>query len=53
VRGSDLGAIAITAALTRSGVAPEMIDGIIFGIVLQAAETGYTARLAILAACPP
>ena len=53
MRGSDLAAIAIAAALTRSGVAPEMIDEVILGNVLQAAETGYTARRAMLAAGIP
>ena len=53
MRGSDLGAIAIAAALTRSGVAPEMVDEVIFGNVLQAAETGYMARRAMLAASIP
>jgi acetyl-CoA C-acetyltransferase len=53
MRGSDLGAIAIAAALTRSGVAPEMVDEVILGTVLQAAETGYTARRAMLAAGIP
>ncbi len=53
MRGSDLGAIAIAAALTRSGVAPEMVDEVILGNVLQAAETGYMARRAMLAAGIP
>ena len=53
LRASDLGAIAITAALTRSGLAPELVDEVILGNVLQAAETGYTARRAMLAAGIP
>ena len=53
MRGSDLGAIAVAAALARSGVAPEMVDEVILGNVLQAAETGYTARRAMLAAGIP
>jgi acetyl-CoA C-acetyltransferase len=53
MRASDLGAIAIAAALTRSGVAPETVDEVILGNVLQAAETGYTARRAMLAAGIP
>ena len=53
LRGSDLGAIAIKAALERSGVAPELVDEVILGNVLQAAETGYTARRAMLAAGIP
>ena len=53
VRGSELGAIAIKAALDRSGVAPEIVDEVILGNVLQAAETGYAARRALLAAGIP
>jgi acetyl-CoA C-acetyltransferase len=53
MRGSDLGAIAIKAALERSGIAPELVDEVILGNVLQAAETGYTARRAMLAAGIP
>jgi len=53
MRASDLGAIAIKAALARSGVMPELVDEVILGNVLQAAETGYTARRAMLAAGLP
>ena len=53
MRGSELGAIAIKAALDRSGVAPEIVDEVILGNVLQAAETGYAARRALLAAGIP
>ena len=53
IRASDLGAIAIKAALERSGVAPELVDEVIMGNVLQAAETGYTARRAALSAGIP
>jgi len=53
MRTSDLGAIAIRAALERSGVSPEAVDEVIMGNVLQAAETGYTARRAMLAAGIP
>lgn len=53
LRGSELGAIAIKGALSRSGIAPEMVDEVILGTVLQAAETGYTARRAMLAAGIP
>jgi len=53
IRASDLGAIAIKAALERSGVAPELVDEVIMGNVLQAAETGYMARRAALSAGIP
>ena len=50
---SDLGAVAIRAAVERAGVAPEQVDEVIMGNVLQAAETGYTARRAMLKAGLP
>ena len=53
MRASDLGAIAIKVALERAGVAPELVDEVIMGNVLQAAETGYAARRAMLAAGIP
>jgi len=53
IRASDLGAIAIKAALERAGVAPDLVDEVIMGNVLQAAETGYAARRAMLAAGIP
>ena len=53
MRASDLGAIAIKAALERSGVAPDDVDEVIMGNVLQAAETGYTARRAAIKAGLP
>ena len=53
MRASDLGAIAIKAALERAGVAPDLVDEVIMGNVLQAAETGYAARRAMLAAGIP
>jgi acetyl-CoA C-acetyltransferase len=53
MRASDLGAIAIKAALERAGVSPDAVDEVIMGNVLQAAETGYTARRAMLAAGIP
>ena len=53
MRGSDLGAIAIRAAVERAGIAPEHVDEVIMGNVLQAAESGYAARRAALAAGLP
>ena len=45
---SDLGAVAIKAALERSSISPEIVDEIIIGNVLQTAEAGYSPRLAAL-----
>jgi len=42
----DLGGVAITAALERSGVDPSTIDEILFGHVLQAGAGQITARQA-------
>ena len=50
---SDLGAVAIKAALSRANVAPEDVDEVIIGNVLQAAESGYAVRLAGLKAGIP
>ena len=49
----DLGAIAIRAALERSGVAPDQIDYVIMGHVLQAGAGQITARQAAIAAGIP
>ncbi|MCH8973504.1 MAG: thiolase family protein [Chloroflexi bacterium] len=53
MRGSALGAIAIRAAVERAGIAPEQVDEVIMGNVLQAAESGYAARRAMLEAGLP
>ena len=53
LRASDLGAVAIRAAVERSGVAPGSVDEVIMGNVFQAAETGYAARRAMLSAGLP
>ena len=50
---SDLGSIAIRAAVERAGIRPEDVDEVIMGNVLQADETGYTARRAMLKAGLP
>ena len=50
---SDLGAVAIKAAVERAGISPEDVDEVIMGNVLQADETGYTARRAMLKAGLP
>ena len=46
----DLGAVAIKAALERTGIDPEEVDEVIMGNVLQAADAGYAPRLASLKA---
>ena len=50
---SDLGAVAIKAAVERAGISPDDVDEVIMGNVLQADETGYTARRAMLKAGLP
>jgi acetyl-CoA C-acetyltransferase len=53
VQASDLGATAIKAAVERSGIDPGHVDEVILGNVLQAAETGYAARRAMIKAGLP
>lgn len=50
---SDLAALAIQSAIERAGLEPEAVDEVIMGNVLQAAETGYMARRAMLKAGLP
>src|SRR6201990_364023 len=47
---SDLGGIAIAAALERAGVAPDQVQYVIMGQVLQAGAGQITARQAAVAA---
>ncbi len=49
----ELGALAIRAAVERTGVSPDAIDEVIMGNVIQAADSGYAARKAALAAGLP
>ena len=49
----DLGAVAIKAALERTGLDPSDVDEVILGNVLQAADAGYAPRLASLRAGIP
>jgi acetyl-CoA C-acetyltransferase len=49
----DLGAVAIRAALERSGVAPEQVDYVIMGHVIRAGTGQITARQASIAAGIP
>jgi len=53
VQASDLGATAIKAAVERSGIDPSDVDEVILGNVLQASETGYAARRAMIKAGLP
>jgi acetyl-CoA C-acetyltransferase len=49
----DLGGIVIAEALARSGVAPERVDYVIMGHVLQAGQGQITARQAAIAGGVP
>ena len=51
--GTDLGGFAISAALERSGVAPEDVDYVVMGQVLQAGAGQITARQAAVNAGVP
>ena len=48
VSAPDLGSIAIKAAIERAGISPDMVDEVVLGNAIQAAEAGYAARLASL-----
>ena len=48
VSAPDLGSQAIKAALERAGITPDMVDEVVIGNAIQAAEAGYAARLASL-----
>src|SRR5688572_11072011 len=51
--GSDLGGIAITGALEKAGVAPDQVDYVVKGQVLQAGAGQIPARQAAAAAGIP
>ena len=53
LRAVDLGAVAISGALDRSGLSPESVDEVIFGHVLQAGQGQITARQAAVKAGIP
>lgn len=53
LRGTELGALAIQAALDRAGVAPEQVDYVFMGQVLLAGEGQATARQAAVGAGIP
>ncbi|HVN49874.1 MAG TPA: acetyl-CoA C-acyltransferase, partial [Acidimicrobiales bacterium] len=51
--GSDLGGLAIKAALERAGLSPEQIDYVFMGQVIMAGTGQITARQAAVAAGIP
>ncbi|WP_320670382.1 thiolase family protein [Patulibacter defluvii] len=53
VKPVELGGIAITGALERAGVAPEQIEHVVMGHVIQAGQGQITARQAQIAAGIP
>ena len=53
VPAPDLGAAAIKAALERASLRPDMVDEVVLGNAIQAAEAGYAARLSSLRAGIP
>jgi len=53
VLASDLGAVAIKAAIERAVIAASDVEEIVLGNALQASEAGYSARLAGLKAGIP
>ncbi|MDB5767969.1 MAG: fadA2, partial [Collimonas fungivorans] len=50
---SDLGAVAIKAAVERAGLKPELVDAVLFGNVLQAGQGQAPARQAAIKAGLP
>ena len=50
ISAPDLGATAIKSALNKAGISPEMVDEVVIGNAIQAAEAGYAARLASIRA---
>ena len=46
ISAPDLGATAIKSALNKAGISPDMVDEVVIGNAIQAAEAGYAARLA-------
>ena len=53
VAAPDLGATAIRAALEKANLTPDLVDEVVLGNALQAAEAGYAARLSSLRAGIP
>ena len=46
ISAPDLGAAAIKTAIDRAGITADMVDEVVIGNAIQAAEAGYAARLA-------
>ncbi len=44
VSASELGSLAIKAALEQANIRPDQVDEVVLGNVLQTAESGYAAR---------
>ena len=53
VSASELGSLAIKAALEQANIRPDQVDEVVLGNALQTAEAGYAARLASLGAGIP
>ena len=53
IPASELGAVAIKAALEQTNIRPQDVDEVFFGNVLQAEQAGYATRLAALHAGIP
>ena len=53
LRAVELGGVAVAGALERAGVAPELVDHVIMGHVLQAGQGQITARQAAVRAGIP
>ena len=53
VSASELGSLAIKAALDQANLRPDQVDEVVLGNALQTAESGYAARLASLEAGIP
>ena len=48
ISAPDLGSAAIKTALARAGISPDLVQEVVIGNAVQAAEAGYAARLASL-----
>ena len=53
VSASELGSLAIKAALEQANIRPDQVEEVVLGNALQAAEAGYAARMASLGAGIP
>jgi acetyl-CoA C-acetyltransferase len=50
ISASELGSMAIKAALEQAGLRPDQVEEVVLGNALQTAESGYAARMASLGA---